>query len=272
MLPIVPLEAVSRILTTNERRDGSWAPDIDEFWKAQRFMFRKTHESDECGTHVHVTPGRYNKRYTIDELRKIAVGILRYEDLIQALLPEPRRHENIRHGFARRNSSSSENLRQLYQNDANAPVPPRDRRQALDDLRARVNWMDETAIEKWLGSNRFVVWNFCNTLTNGSGTIEFRGAPGVRDAQSTKLWVAFAVSFIDMLLVETTVCLSPDAFADWSFAALTTSIVGKLHRRRRNRCQSCELLVSTEGIRRKARHWCRFTPRLLEYEGRATAK
>ena len=52
---------------------------------------------------------------------------------------------------------------------------------------------------------RHALWNFKNLNTPGSGTIEFRGLPGVHSAQETIHWILFAVGFL--LLAEEEVCV-----------------------------------------------------------------
>jgi len=80
------MEAVSGILST--KFNLNW--DIEKFWEAKRKIFHDPVKSTKCGTHVHITPGPRG-RWTLPELRLIAVGIIRYEELMQELLPQARR-------------------------------------------------------------------------------------------------------------------------------------------------------------------------------------
>lgn len=85
-LLIVPLEAVSGVLRTN----SDWEDQITKFWDAQKAVFKRPDGSTKCGTHVHITPGSA-KKWSLPQLKRIAIGIIRYEDLIRELLISHRR-------------------------------------------------------------------------------------------------------------------------------------------------------------------------------------
>lgn len=126
----MPLEAVSGVLATN----SDWDRQISTFWEAQLVIFHEPDRSTKAGTHVHITPGP-SRKWTVSQLRRIAVGIIRYENLVQEMLPYHRRtlRSSVRPGclqspidatdhnyyhYARSNSSSRsdsrENLNDMF--------------------------------------------------------------------------------------------------------------------------------------------------------------
>lgn len=54
----VRLEAVSGMLAANQQ----WEREIALFWDAQKAVFHGPARSTACGTHIHITPGTWNKR------------------------------------------------------------------------------------------------------------------------------------------------------------------------------------------------------------------
>jgi hypothetical protein len=56
-------------------------------------------------------------------------------------------------------------------------------------------------VYRTIGQNNYVLWNFAH-ITDQCGTIEFRGAPGVKNATDAKFWASFALGFSDGNLAE----------------------------------------------------------------------
>jgi hypothetical protein len=209
-IAVVPLEAVSGTLQTN----GQWEREITAFWSACAAVFHSPDRSTRAGTHIHITPGP-EKRWSIDQLRRIAVGIVSYEDLVQEMLPAYRRtgvsssdpsriipptsytgHQFERH-YCESNSRSS---RSLYARFHGGP-DPQSRTNKLEDLKNSFQSMSERDIVHNMQGDRYVLWNFDNILKDKK-TIEFRGGRGVRGPNRTRWWIAFVVGFIHCLLTE----------------------------------------------------------------------
>lgn len=186
---LVPLEAVSPIINT--ARD--WERGIDVFWSAFGHVFRKPEPSTLCGSHIHISPMRRDKRFQVHELRYIAFGICLFERLVTRLLPRERQQNK----YCRRNSfrlTVDEYLERGMPDDSFLLWRQVSDQRSTQSLR---NWMQYSSGTK---KDRYVLWNFDNVLPESSGTIEFRGGPGLRGPVLTKRWIAFVVAFIHLCL------------------------------------------------------------------------
>ena len=163
---------------------SDWETEIETFWSAHRSIFRMPQSSDRCGSHVHISPHPY-KKWTTSQLRDIAVGIVHYENHIQAMLPTSRRD----HPCCQRNTISSPHFQQYYST-----------RHGWQSLIPVIAKLDRVDIIKLMQKNRWVIWNFVHTKDGGTGTVEFRGGRYLRDAAQTRRWIAFALGFIDLLV------------------------------------------------------------------------
>ncbi|KAK6442380.1 hypothetical protein LTR95_001396 [Oleoguttula sp. CCFEE 5521] len=177
--PQIPLEAVSPILST--RHD--WENEINTFWIAHRKVFHMPEKSTKCGSHVHVSPS--GKKWSLRQLRDIAVGIVYFEALINAMLPAARRNND----YCLRNSVSSSRLKS-YISQGQA---------GWQRFMAAVTSADRDALLALLQKERKVLWNFSHIVDGGIGTIEFRGGRGLRGERKSKWWIAFAVGYLHLL-------------------------------------------------------------------------
>lgn len=118
------MEAMSDVLSMN----SDWDHQINMFWGAKRSVFHEPIRSTKAGTHVYITLGP-SRRWTRSQTQRIAIGVIRYENLVQELLPRHRRtlrssvnpgclqspinatDHNYNH-YARFNSSSRSNSRE----------------------------------------------------------------------------------------------------------------------------------------------------------------
>lgn len=152
--------------------------------------------SRHCGSHVHISPS-LGRTFSLAQLRRIAFGIIFYEPLVQRLLPRYR--QNNRFCFA-----NTERSRELK--DVTSAYPEHvalwkiwvmimgtNDRQSLRNLMQ--GGQDKT-------HQRYVLWNFENTLDDGSGTIEFRGGPYLRSSGKTKRWISFVAAFAHLCLTQ----------------------------------------------------------------------
>ncbi|KAL2826205.1 putative amidoligase enzyme-domain-containing protein [Aspergillus cavernicola] len=181
------LEAVSPKL----RSDGDWIKEIDLFWEAMRKVF-KVQADGHCGSHIHVAP--IGARFKLEELKKVAFAVCYYEQCINGLLPTERRNNN----YCKPNSQSVSHLRSLLAQPSSTSL-----RTVATELKAKST---TTEICNYMQADRYVCWNFANTVnqTPGttSGTIEFRGGRHLRGRFRTKRWITFTVTFVLMALDE----------------------------------------------------------------------
>lgn len=195
---LVPLEAVSPILIVKR---NCWINEINEFWDGWDRTFTHVETSDSCSTHVHIsTEGSGD--FSLQELWRIAFGAIIYEPLILQVLPY-HRWNNL---YCRPNTTYATELAETldrlqcarhYYDDLWWELQSQHSKHELRDF-----------MQKGQGHNRHVLWNFDNTYDNGSGSVEFRGAPGVTNGEDTVAWALFTIGFVNMCL--TRVCrLSP---------------------------------------------------------------
>jgi hypothetical protein len=84
----VPMEIVSPILSTQNPRQIS--STFTNIWEAIDVLFSVQRDSS-CGGHVHVTPLGEGNKYTLGELKKIALAVAFYEKAVESILPPSRR-------------------------------------------------------------------------------------------------------------------------------------------------------------------------------------
>jgi hypothetical protein len=157
----------------------------DLFWLSSDL----TDSNLSCGSHIHVAPS--TRSFTLGELKQIALATIIHEDHILTILPDFRRNNK----YCIPNSSVKDT--QLW-NDFGWLK----NEEGLIECRRRIrNFRSTAELVKYMqGEERKVLWNFNNTLHNGSGTVEFRGGRFLSDAESTKSWATFAFLFIDRAL------------------------------------------------------------------------
>jgi hypothetical protein len=208
-----------------------------DFWQATAAVFRMPERSRTCGTHIHITPGPQSE-WSLQQIQRIAIGIVRYEDLVQKMLPSIRRTERstsnpgssimptytdgteMAQHFCESNTSSSKNLskslnRLIRPHDQPEPryfktgvtyrlfaEPISGRAAGMAELEVKIMKMttvDELVV--YMQHSRYVLWNFAN-LKGGKKTIEFRGGRSIRGLHRTRWWIAFVVGFIHHLLTD----------------------------------------------------------------------
>ncbi|OQO07837.1 hypothetical protein B0A48_06628 [Cryoendolithus antarcticus] len=254
--PIVPLETVSGILETVGEYGRTWQEQIEYFWMAQSAIFHIPESSTTCGTHVHITPGPA-REWSLDQVKRIAIGIIRYKDQIQRLLPAHRRSTSSydsnstfssvfedgsapgqRHAnkYLRRNSDSTEDIREVFRRPSPARAFNLSRPARVAALAYEMNRMaDMAAIVGVIQDDRRALWNFANLLQDKK-TIEFRGGRGLRGPQRTKWCIAFVVGFVDFLMsMDADTHDEPaDANVKWLYAGIRW-------RAHENRCRDLSL-------------------------------
>ncbi|KAI1740849.1 putative amidoligase enzyme-domain-containing protein [Xylaria scruposa] len=176
---LIPMEAVSPVLGCRQ----DWEDEIDTFWAAMRAVFHMPKRLPRCGSHIHISMGR-GKRFSLSQLKTIAYGIVIYEPLIVSLLMANRVHNE----YCKLNSRDSVRLRQCGPG-----------RRAIARLIKSAT--DTTMLKDIMQNDRYVLWNFANTVPGGSGTIEFRGGRCLRGEIRTKRWIAFTISIVHAFLM-----------------------------------------------------------------------
>jgi hypothetical protein len=187
---LVCLEAVSPVLKAGTQ---SAEDELLLFWEAMRKVF-KVQKNFSCGSHVHVTPP--GKRYTISQLRSLAWAVVVSENNLLEYMPPERRQSN---SYCRRNSEVSPTLRIQFQAGRSGTTLA-----AIRTLIRNAQTPDKVfEIMQGTGQGaRYVVWNFKNTVGQGSGTIEYRGGRHLRGPNRALWWVTFAVAFVSMSIRE----------------------------------------------------------------------
>lgn len=182
------LEAVSPIFHTSK----DWESRIDAFWHAQNTVFHMPAKNKSCGSHVHVAPGT-RQRWSLEQLRNIAVGITCYEKQVREMLPVERRDNE----YCRENTSSSGRLISYYSAS-----------EGWNPLKSAVRGLSRASLISLMQNGRRVLWNFEPAAESGIGTIEFRGGRHLRGHVRTKRWIAFAVAYIHFLLEEVSISIA----------------------------------------------------------------
>jgi hypothetical protein len=193
---LVAMEIVSPVLTTT---DGI-TKILSEFWEAMSVGFEVQKEKS-CGGHVHVTPARRDKCFTLTELQTCAFATIVAEHMVHSILSASRRDNkyctvNSRcagGGWARTaaggvTKASIKNARMLIS-----------RTSTKASLRAYMQNPEKVG--------RYVLWNFANITpqqggSSCTGTVEFRGGSQFLNPKTTLKWIAFVVAFIQLALDE----------------------------------------------------------------------
>ncbi|PSN66392.1 hypothetical protein BS50DRAFT_589132 [Corynespora cassiicola Philippines] len=183
----VAVEAVSPTLKTG--RD--WEYHINIFWEAQ-------------GPHL---PVPYLPWY-LEEVKKIAIGVMFYESKILNMLPKCRRGNK----YCQMNGTNSTAIQHIMEkwqhmwllcDDFDKAWPaylPRVNNEIQNRITA-MRTIDE--VVDFMQDDRRMLWNFENLTRRksgrSSGTIEFRGGPALTGPQKTKRWVVFTVGAIQLV-------------------------------------------------------------------------
>lgn len=177
----VAFEAVSPIMATR----NDWEEEIDTFWTAYQKVFHMPRSQTQsfCGGHIHVSS--HSKKWSTIQLRKVAVGIVVFEDFVEKMLPASRQGN----GYCRKNSDSSTHLRAYTRMSSTE----------FQTFKSKVADANRNTIHKLMQNDRKVLWNFAHAVEGGTGSIEFRGGRCLRGQNRTKAWVAFAVGYLHLL-------------------------------------------------------------------------
>ncbi|KAH8718860.1 hypothetical protein HC256_003488 [Beauveria bassiana] len=194
----IALEAVSPIFEVRR----NWDTDIDTFWAAMRAVFHMPDRNTRCGSHVHIAPG-CGKHFRLDTLKKMAFGIVVFEPLVLQMLPEYRADNP----YCQPNTRNSERLSACRGNKAQ-----------IAELISTASTC--IALRGIMQKNRYVIWNFDNTLPNKSGTIEFRGGRMLRGEIRTKRWITFAICFLRAVVEINDILRSGHGLPSWTPQAL----------------------------------------------------
>ena len=125
----------------------------------------------------------------MNELKKIACGIVFYANNLNDVLPEPRRDNT----YYQKNWQAS-SIGAWYENGSAVDLKQTMKR--IWDIE------DEQELKDFMQDDRRVLWNFEHVVPGRdcTGTVEFRGGRGLRGPNRTKWWIAFVVSFIQLCI------------------------------------------------------------------------
>lgn len=187
--------------------------EIGLFWNAFDETFEQELRNESCGSHVHVRP--MGLGYDLEELKRIAYAVVVYEKHVLEFLPEERKD----HPYCNPNTKVSPALKRIFRHGRT--------RSSYDDLRDQIYDLDTseelcTFMQGVQNGNRRVLWNFDN-VSDRTGTIEFRGGPGLHDKRETIRWILFAVGFI-LLAIEEVRDLPPGRMLHLRKIALLTRL------------------------------------------------
>jgi Putative amidoligase enzyme len=193
-----PLEIVSPVIPA----DASWVSTIDRFWSVldQHFQFRR---DTCCGFYVHISFA--SGSYSLAQLRSMAKAVVFWEPATSRCAP----------------LSRQDRVQDFCKSNVKKPVPVAvelDKYGPLRGLYHAYNYIDSANRDDIVGyvcPNKYRAWNFNPSRTGKPGSIEFRGPPGVVTAKKAKLWIAFAMAFLDVALQ-----FNPEALAAHVQAAI----------------------------------------------------
>ncbi|KAI7768411.1 hypothetical protein LZL87_012495 [Fusarium oxysporum] len=161
---------------------ANWGHEIDVFWTAMRVVFHMPDPSLLCGSHIHASKG-LNQTFSLPQVKKIAFGVVYYENLILQLLMRERANNR----YCKQNTLNSTQLMRCNGNY-----------NAIAELIKSAK--STTALKNIMQNDRYVLWNFDNIVPGSSGTIEFSGGRCLRGEIRTKRWIAFTIALIQALL------------------------------------------------------------------------
>ncbi|PWO21329.1 GPI ethanolamine phosphate transferase 3, partial [Pyrenophora tritici-repentis] len=161
------LELVSPILIFQEH--STWHEQMDAVLSVLERNF-KIEPTDECSTHIHVSP--FNGPWTLDQVKKVAKAVLYFEQSVDSLMPEERR------------------------------LTPNIPSVALNMCAYKMSKRDKDGNDMYTFDYPFR-WNFTPLLEDDIGTVEFLQPPQSLSAKDTKRWVTLAASFVQAALLGT---------------------------------------------------------------------
>ena len=190
------MELVSPILDFQDH--SKWNKQMDDVWWVLQEKFN-TSTDTHCSTHVHISPAE--GQWTLDQVKRVAKAALYFEQSVDTILPTHR--SNSTWAKSNRNNTS------LKDKDMNELFSLIDSKQDVDEIVCLMcscsrNSLEGISMGRSLGLPQYNMfrWNFTPLTRHSMGTIEFRQPPGSEDAASTKLWVTFAVSFVQAAITS----------------------------------------------------------------------
>ena len=170
---------------------------MDAVWWVLQEKF-DTSTNTQCSTHVHISPAQ--GQWTLDHIKRVAKAALYFERSVDTIMPPERRCTTWAH--------SNRNNILLRGQDMDLLFSQIDGAQDVAQIVSLVClYPKDTLHGLRLGKShdfphRVFRWNFTPLTKHSMGTIEFRQPPGSSDAASAKLWVTFAVSFVQAAITS----------------------------------------------------------------------
>ncbi|KAI1078455.1 putative amidoligase enzyme-domain-containing protein [Whalleya microplaca] len=156
--------------------DNNWKAELIEVWTALSDL--EVEQGTSCSTQVHVSVARPDGQFPVEQARLIAMATVYFEKCIDALMPKYRR--NSRYCQSNRDNSllGSMSLPEIRKEI--------EEKEDIISLAQLVCPARHESAEHGVDSHYRVNFEGINF-----GTIEFRQAPGSRDAQETEDWINF---------------------------------------------------------------------------------
>lgn len=170
---------------------------MDAVWWVLQQKF-DTSTDTQCSTHVHISPAQ--GQWTLDHIKRVAKAVLYFERSVDTIMPPERRYTEWAHSNRNNISLRGQKMDMLFS-----------RIDGAQDLAQIVSlvclYPKDTTHGLRMGKlhnfpYRVFRWNFTPLTMYSKGTIEFRQPPGSSDAASAKLWVTFAVSFVQAAITS----------------------------------------------------------------------
>ncbi|KAL8730745.1 MAG: hypothetical protein Q9181_004551 [Wetmoreana brouardii] len=172
-----PVEIVTPVI----RATPDWVSLIDRFWSVLNQYYECLRDTT-CGFHVHISP--VTKSYSDDQIRQLAKAIVFWGPATAECAP-PSRQDNVQ-DFCKSNF------------DADDPTTGSLR--GHGDVFQYIDNASRDEVIKFVCPDKYRAWNLLPSKFRGSGSIEFRRAPGVETAKKAKHWIAFTMAFIEMAM------------------------------------------------------------------------
>ena len=130
------------------KTDENWEEHIKPFWEAMTKVFQAQKDMS-CGSHIHVGP--IGRKWTLDELKKIAFAVCIYESYVCNILPSERRDNQ----HCERNSKVGTAMGSSLRQRSSASL-----RMIAYQIKSKTNTNELCAYMQGSIDNRKVLWNF----------------------------------------------------------------------------------------------------------------
>ncbi|KAF2745039.1 hypothetical protein M011DRAFT_460517 [Sporormia fimetaria CBS 119925] len=193
------VELVTPVFKFSER---DWHQELSTAW-SQLKGFGPVAENPHCSTHVHLSPkpspARPNGTWELSDVQKIAKAVLYFERAVDAVMPA-RRWLNPYCQSNRHNDAAAALPQKLPGEKLAAYIENINGAGTIVQVVNMINAVGPPPTGGAWTRSKVFRWNFCPLIEGGPSTIEFRQPPGSDNETHTRLWINFAVAFVQMAL------------------------------------------------------------------------